>query len=245
MHVHLNINQILPDMKKITLLLLTVLMLATSSLFAQKQTGYAITFKITITGTDDPNILNNVPESKTEFMLGNCTKTVVDGEGYSVSNITNGDKKVVDVIFDLTGMGKYVIETTEAEAQKKMENIKIDLKYTGEHKTIAGYDCEKVIVTSTDLESDEEATTTLYVSKDLNSNPGMHFATYPGLVGYPLYMEISQDIQGTEITQIMEATAVTPNKKIKLADFLLPSDGKKVTEEEFAKMFGGGGDDDE
>ena len=232
-------------MKKITLLLLTILMVATSTVFAQKQTGYAITFKITVSGTDDPNILNNVPESKTEYLFGNYAKTVVDAEGYSISSITNGDKKVMDVIFDITGLGKYVVETTEEEMLKERENIKTDVKYSGEHKTIAGYDCEKVVVTTTDNETDEESTTIVYVSKDLNSCAGLNFAAYPGLVGYPLYMEIKQDVQGTEITQVMEATSVVVNKKIKITDFLLPSDGKKMTREEFAKMFGGGEDDDE
>lgn len=232
-------------MKKIALLLIAFLMIGASSLQAQKQVGYTIKSKISITGTDDPNILASIPDVSYSYMFGNYTKSVMEGQGYNIISINNGDAKLVDVVFDITGMGKYIIESNEDEINEAQKTIKTEYTYTGEKRTIAGYDCEKVLVKQTNLETDEEKEIILYVSKDLNSNAAVNFGSYSGLVGFPLYVEVKMDVQGTEVTEITEAIEVTADKKIKLVDFMLPSDGKKLTKEEFAKLFGGGDDEDD
>lgn len=239
-------------MKKVTLFLLSVMFLGLSSTFAQKGaasfTG-TITSKVTCTGTTDPNFLAQLPGESTEMICGNRTKTVqVQEGGLGIINISNGDAKVKYFILDIPGMGKYYIEMTGDSIAKQMENLNRDLKYTGEKMTIAGYECEKVIETIVNKETDEENVVVLYVSKDINSGSDINFASHPGLVGYPLRTEQKREYNGDDITIISEATVITPSKKIKPVEFLLPTDAKSIYDSpELMKMLGlgGGNDDDE
>lgn len=238
-------------MKRITLILVAVLTIGLTSVFAQKApatfTG-TITSKVTCTGTTDPNILAQIPEGTTEMICGNRTKTVqVQEGGLGIISIVNGDSKMMYLILDIPGMGKYYIETSGDSIAKGLEKIKRDLKYTGEKMNVAGYECEKVIETIVNLETDEESEMILYVSKDINPNPDINFASHPNLKGYPLRTERQQDINGETVTLINEAVTITPSKKIKPAEFLLPSDAKDIhTNPELMKMLGmGGGDDDD
>lgn len=233
-------------MKKIALLLLTFCVLAVSSGYAQKgASGMVIKFKTTLLGTDDPNILSQMPEGSTTYMLGNYTKSTQEGPGYAISTIMDANKKVQSIVYDLTGMGKYILQVTEADVTEAEKKIQREYTYLDERKNIAGYDCQKVIVKLTNLEDDSEEEIVLYISKDLNSNPDINFGSFTGLVGYPLRTEMKRDLQGTEVTVISEAAEVTPSKKIKAVDFMLPSDGKVLTMDEFRELFGGGGEDDE
>lgn len=238
-------------MKRITLILVAVLTMGLTSVFAQKApasfTG-TITSKMSCTGTTDPNIIARLTGETTQMVCGNRTKIVqVQEGGLGVIQIFNGDTKMVYVVLDIPGMGKYYIETSGDSIAKGLENIKTDYKYTGEKKTVAGYECEKVIASMVNLETDEETETTLYVSKDINSGSDINFATNPGLVGFPLITEQHRDINGENVTITTEAVTITPSKKIKPAEFLLPSDAKDIhSSPELMKMLGmGGGDDDD
>lgn len=237
-------------MKRITLIFVAVLTLGLTSVFAQKApatfTG-TITSKTTCTGTTDPNIIAQINGESTQMVCGNRTKVVqVQEGGLGIIQISNGDTKMAYVILDIPGMGKYYIETSGDSIAKGMEKIKTDYKYTGEKKTVAGYECEKVVVTMVNLETDEETETTLYVSKDINPGSEINFATHPGLVGFPLITEQHRDINGEDVIITSEAVTVTPSKKIKPAEFLLPSDAKDIhSSPELMKMLGMGGDDDD
>ena len=232
-------------MKKATLIFLSVMILGLVSSFAQKPFAGTIKSKYTVEGTTDPNILAGMPESSMIYVYENYTKSVMEMPGINVITITNGSTKMTYLIYDITGMGKYYIETTEAEIKETLANRDTKLEYTGEMKTIAGYNCEKVIETSVDKETDEEDVTILYVSKDINPNADINFGSHPGLVGFPLRTEKSTEANGVNVKIIVEAVEVTPSKKIKLADFLLPSDGKKTTQKDLMKMFGMDDEEDE
>lgn len=233
-------------MKKVTLILLAIIFMGLTNTFAQKPFVGTVKSKISIKGTDDPNILSQIPESTTTYIYGNYTKSVMELVPGAVNmiNITNGDAKKVYTIFDITGMGKYYIETDEAELKEKSANIETKFQYTGETKTIAGYNCEKVIETVVDNETDEESTVIIYVTKDFNCSPNINLGSHNGLEGYPLYVETTVEMNGSDVTQIMEAIEITPSKKIKMAEFLIPADGQKTTMEEMMKLFGGGGEDE-
>ena len=238
-------------MKKLTLIFVAVLTLGLTSVYAQKApatfTG-TITSKTTCTGTTDPNIIAQINGESTQMVCGNRTKVVqVQEGGLGIIQISNGDTKMAYVILDIPGMGKYYIETSGDSIAKGMEKIKTDYKYTGEKKTVAGYECEKVVVTMVNLETDEESETTLYVSKDINPGSEINFASHPGLVGFPLITEQHRDINGEDVTITSEAISVTPSKKIKPTEFLLPTDAKDIhSNPELMKMLGmGGGDDDD
>ena len=232
-------------MKKVTVIFLSVMILGLMSAFAQKPFAGTIKSKYTVEGTTDPNILAGMPESTMIYLYENYTKSVMEMSGINLITITDGTKRMSYLIYDITGMGKYYIETTEAEIKEALANKDTKLEYTGEMKTIAGYNCEKVIETSVDKETDEEEVTILYVSKEINPNADINFGSHPGLVGFPLRTEKNADVNGTEIKVIVEAVEVTPSKKIKLANFLLPADGKKTTQKDLMKMFGMDDEEDE
>lgn len=232
-------------MKKATLIFLSIMFVGLVSSFAQKPFAGTIKSKYTVEGTTDPNILANLPENQMIYLYENYTKTVVEMPGMNQIAITNGSTKTSYVIFDITGMGKYYIETTEAEIKEARANVETKYEYTGETKTIAGYNCEKVIETSIDKETDEESVVILYVSKDINPNADINFGSHPDLVGYPLRTETTSEANGSEFKLIVEAVEVTPSKKVKLADFLLPADGKKTTFKDLMKMFGMDDEEDE
>ena len=238
-------------MKKVTLILVAVLTMGLTSVFAQKApasfTG-TITSKMSCSGTTDPNIIAQLTGESSEMVCGNRRKVVqVQEGGLGVIQIMNGDSKMVYVVLDIPGMGKYYIETSGDSIAAKLKNIKTDYNYTGEKKTIAGYECEKVIVTTVNLETDEETVTTLYVSKQINSGSDINFASNPGLVGYPLSTEQHREINGEDVVILTEAVTVTPSKKIKPVEFLLPTDAKDIhSNPDLMKMLGmGGGDDDD
>ena len=225
-------------MKKATIIFLSVMILGLVSAFAQKPFAGTIKSKYTVEGTTDPNILAGMPESSMIYLFENYIKSVMEMPGINIITITNGSTKMTYLIYDITGMGKYYIETTEAEVKEARANIETKYNYTGEMKTIAGYNCEKVIETNVDKETDEEDVTILYVSKDINPNADINFGSHPGLVGFPLRTEKTTEVNGSDITIIIEAVEVTPSKKIKLTNFLLPADGKKTTQQDLMKMFG-------
>ena len=193
--------------------------------FAQKPFAGTIIFETTAEGTDDPNIAAQLAELSEEVtIMGNNTKTAINQMGMGIINITNGDYKLVTTVIDIPGYGKYYIEQEGADVDKKFETTKMDFDYTTETRDIAGYTCKKVNLTITDLESDEESSAVLWVTDGLMTGEQINFSTYPGLKGYPLRVEVSQDINGESLTLIQTATTITPSKKVKASNFLRPSD---------------------
>ena len=93
------------------------MLLGLTNIYAQKKTGYTIKSKVTVDGITDPNVLAQLPEETVEYMLGNYTKSVMSMQGVNVITITNGTEKSVTMIYDITGMGKYVIDITNESAE--------------------------------------------------------------------------------------------------------------------------------
>ena len=217
------------------------------STFAQKPFAGTITFETTAEGTDDPNVAAELAEMTQEVtIMGNNTKTVINQMGVGIINITNGDYKLATTIIEIPGYGKYYIEREEADIKKSLETTKQEFEYTSETREIAGYNCKKVIVTVTDLETDEEDSAVLWVTTELGVGDDINFYDQPGLKGYPLRTEIKTEIDGENVTLCTTATSVTPDKKIKPTMFLLPSDAKsfKDAPDELKQMLGGGGEEE-
>ena len=232
-------------MKKAFVFVMAIMVFGLMSSFAQKPFAGTIKSKYIIEGNVDPNVRASLPDVMTTYVFENYTKNVMEMPGINIITITNGAKKTNYMIYDVTGMGKYYIETTEEEIKAAFANQETKFDYTGETKTVAGYTCEKVIETTVDKETDEETVVTLYVSKEICPNADINFGSHPGLVGYPLRTEVTKDINGENATVIIEAIEVKADKKVKLANFLLPADGKKVTQEELMRLFGAGDEDED
>lgn len=235
-------------MKKVCLIMAVVMMGFIALVSAQKPFAGTLKMHTHIEGTDDPNILSQGEADINIKIFGNYTKTEYSQQGVGVISITNGDAKSAVTIFDFTGMGmgKYYIEMSAEKIQEASKNTKYDYNKTGEKKMIAGYETEKIVVTATDLETDESNTFVVYISSALNVGDDINFMETPGLGGFPLRTEKKMDIDGTEITIVTETVEVVPSKKIKQVDFLMPADAQDIkTNPELMKMFGMGGDDED
>jgi len=215
------------------------------SAFAQKPFAGNITFESTSPDCSDPNFVSQLAEETQEFIVMGNNWRINMNMGIDVIIISNGNSKTLTTIFDIPGYGKYYNKATLEKLQEATANIKRDFEYTDETKNITGYNCKKVIVKITNLETDEEDTEILWVTTELGLGDDINFASYPGLKGYPLCTESKKEYNGEEFTVISTATKITPNKKVKATDFLLPSDAKDFEDapEDLKKMLGGGGEE--
>jgi len=234
--------------KQISLWMIAIMFFGVVTTFAQKPFAGTITFETTAEGTDDPNIAAQLSELTQEvIVMGNNTRTNMSQPGIDVINISNGDYNLKTMVLDIPGYGKYYIENDAEKLQEALKKVKFDYKYTDETKSIAGYNCKKVNVTETNLESDEETAIVLWVTEELMTGPNINFGTYPDLKGYVMCTEVKKAIEGNDMTIVVTATKVTPNKKVKPTTFLRPSDAKPIEEapEELKKMLRMGEDEKE
>ena len=77
-------------------------------------------------------------------------------------------------------------------------------------------------------QQDLESSVVLWVTSDLMTGDNINFSTYPGLKGYPLGVEIKQEVNGEMLTIVQTASSITPSKKIKTSSFLRPSDATNI-----------------
>ncbi len=233
--------------KQARLLMIIAMMVSSVCAFAQKPFAGNITFEMTAEGCSDPNVTAQLAEQTMEYIVMGNNYRMEMNQGIDIIIIANGTNKTLTTVLGIPGYGKYYIQQTEEDIQKKMSTTKIDYNYMEESKTIAGYNCKKVIMTATDLETDEEESVTLWVTSELGLGDDINFTDHPGLKGYPLSTETKTDINGETVTLVQTATKIVPNKKVKATQFLLPSDAKDFSEapEELKQMLGGAGGDEE
>lgn len=213
--------------KQVSLWIAVFMLFGTLTMFAQKPFAGKIVFGMTAEGTDDPNVAAQLAEVSEEvIVMGNNTKTVAGQMGIDFINITNGDYKLVTTVIGITGIGKYYIEQEAADIENQLKNVKFDYNKKDETKQICGYNCNRVDVTMTNLETDEERTMVLWVTEELMTGENINFSTYPGLKGYPLRVDVQQEMNGETFTLVQCATSVTADKKIKASSFLRPSDAQ-------------------
>lgn len=160
-------------------------------------------------------------KSETLGMMGGRT-LLIDGEKMTSLNDRMGNK---------TGYTATRAELEEADKIKN--NPKPKLNYTSEKKTIAGYECTKVVVTT--LREKEEMTSILWVTDKLNIKNNSLMRAQGGkdgldlseLKGYPLAMEMNQSMNGQNLQMIMTATSVTAGP-IDDAIFQLSTEGYRM-----------------
>ncbi len=233
--------------RTIRLFAIIAMMIASVSAFAQKPFAGKITFEVSAEGISDPNVAAELAEQSVEYtVMGNCYRTDMN-VGIDMTTIVNGNNKTYTIILGIPGYGKYYIQKKQEDLEKKKSTQKYDYQYTEETKTIAGYNCKKVNVTVTDLETDEESSVVLWVTNELGLGDEINAFDHPDLKGYPLSTEVKTEMNGENVTIITTATKVTPDKKLKPSAFLLPSDAKDIKDapEDLKQMLGGLGEDDE
>lgn len=160
-------------------------------------------------------------KSETIGMMGGRT-LLIDGEKMTSLNDRMGNK---------TGYTATRAELEEADKIKN--NPKPTLNYTSEKKTIAGYECTKVIVTT--FREKEEMKSILWVTDKLNIKNNSLMRAQGGkdgldlseLKGYPLAMEMNQSMNGQNLQMIMTATSVSAGP-IDEAIFQLSTEGYRM-----------------
>ncbi|MBR4646921.1 MAG: DUF4412 domain-containing protein [Bacteroidales bacterium] len=234
-------------MRNVRFLMVIVMMIFSVSLMAQKPFAGNITFEMSAEGCSDPNIAAELAEQSMEYTVMGSNYRMEMSQGIDVITIANGTNKTYTVILGIPGYGKYYIQQDEAAVQKKLATTKFDYNYSDEEKTISGYKCKKVVVTATDLETDEEETAVLWVTNELGLGDDINFFEHPGLKGYPLSTEVKTEMNGENVTLTTTATKIVPNKKVKSTMFLLPSDAKDIKEapDELKQMLHLGEDEEE
>ena len=217
-------------MRQVRFLMVIVMMILSVSVMAQKPFAGNITFEMSAEGCSNPNIAAELAEQSMEYTVMGNNYRMEMSQGIDVVTIANGTNKTYTVILGIPGYGKYFIQQSEEDINKKMATTKFDYNYTEEEKTISGYKCKKVVVTATDLETDEEETAVLWVTNELGLGDEINFFEHPGLKGYPLATEVKTEMDGENVTLITQATKIVPNKKVKATMFMLPSDAKDIKE---------------
>ena len=234
-------------MRQVRFLMVIVMMILSVSVMAQKPFAGNITFEMSAEGCSDPNIAAELAEQSIEYTVMGSNYRMEMSQGIDVITIANGTNKTYTVILGIPGYGKYYIQQDETDVQKKLATTKYDYNYTEEEKTISGYKCKKVLVTATDLETDEEESVVMWVTNELGLGDDINFFEHPGLKGYPLSTEVKTEMNGEDVTLITMATKIVPNKKVKPTMFLLPSDAKDIKEapDELKQMLQMGDDEEE
>jgi len=218
-------------MKKLSLLLLSILFCATYTLQAQKSFSGEIVFETKIDGTDDLNLLSSFENfTTTVSILGNKSKSVTrPNEMALITQVWDGDKGTSAMVIELMGMGKVYKKWDAEQHKERLKFSEFNFSYENEFKDILGYKCQKVVATITNLEDDSQMERILYITKEIGAAK-LNGADLPGLDGFPLLTTTPLDEYCEGCTITMEATKIAP-KKIKDVDFLLPSDAKNIDDE--------------
>lgn len=229
-------------MKRTSILILLVAILSIPNLVnAQKKAkdfSGTIEFALTYQGVD-PAQEAQMPKVLTMMFSGNKSKTILDAGMYAMHTITDGDNEMVLIYLDFMGQ-KMAYKQTKAQIDSSKANaVDPTVKLYEETKVIAGMTCKKAEIITKDEETLEEQVTTVWYTDELGIPDKANFASQTkGINGFPL----ETITKSGEMTQTMTATSIKKGK-VKATDFLLPSDAKEMTLDEFKAMFGGGGDE--
>ena len=152
------------------------------------------------------------------------------------------DENGMTMLIDQMG-NKIAIKQTKAEMEKESAKSKEKLpdpkiEYFPETKMIAGYECKKAIITSTDKNNKEEKIEMWYCDKFFNPNmegKGKGQNIMKGLKGMPFEYSGSYGQMKTKITA-KEVSEALVDEKV----FLLSTEGfKTMTMDELKTMQGG------
>jgi GLPGLI family protein len=212
-----------------------IIMGMTSAAMAKDFKG-VITYKISYPGMDmDASMAAMMPKLATMTIKDNMAKFEISmGSMGSQMEIINGDDNTVTSCMDMMGQKFYYVETEEdidGEIEEN-ENVTVDIK--DETKEIAGYECQKAVVTVND--NGTEMLFTIYFTDEIGtssmnmSNP--YFADIDGAM-------LEFEINAGGGTMKMEAISVT-KKNVSDDEFEVPEGFVEKTPEEMKQIMGGG-----
>lgn len=214
-----------------------LLSLAAITFAIQPPKGFkgVINYKITYTGDEiNDQMKSFLPKTMKTTMREHMSKTEMSmGMGKTI-RIKNGKEKSVITLFDMMGQ-KIGMKSTWDDIVKDMaEEPEAEVKYVNEQKEIAGYMCDKAIITTKDAAGQKQRLTAYY-TKELGENIN-HFDTknFNQIEGILLEFQLATP----QFTMTFTATSVEKGGVSK-KDFLVPDDFEMKTKEEVESMFGG------
>ena len=203
--------------------------------FAQDFEG-KIEFEIKNEEKSDPKMSMMMPKKSSMFVKNGSIRMEMDmAMGMKSASITDGKTGNITTLMDLMGQ-KYAISSNKDDAfmKKQQEKMKVSVTQTDEKKTIAGYTCQKAIVSFTDTISTSETSLTVWYTKDLNFGNKHVQGPFASIEGSMLEYSISQSGFGMQFTAIKVI-----QEKVDDTKFEIPTEYKRMTQEEMMRMFGG------
>ena len=218
---------------------LAVVALSALSLNAQIKEG-TITYAMTIEGLP-PEQAAMIGDMET-IMSFKAGKSLSETSSMMGSSSFLFDEKGMLMLQDQMG-NKIAVKQTKEEMEKEEAKIKDKpadpkMEYTNETKTIAGYECKKVIVTMVGKDKKEEKMEIWYSDKFENNNKegkGEGQGFKKGLKGMPF--EYGMSLGSMKIKFLAKSVSTNPVLDSK---FELSADGyKMMTTDEIKAMRGG------
>jgi GLPGLI family protein len=221
---------------KISLLLISSLLLTIPTIAGNKDFSGTITYNITFPESNlDAQTMAMMPTTMKLTVKENMSKVEIAMAMASTVVIFNTETTSGTTLMDMMGQ-KFAIPLTKESIDKEAENIdSLNVQIMDETKDIAGYTCKKAVITS--VQNGKESVVVAWFSEELGDGSGN--------VSNPMYTEIPgvlMEFSTVEsgMTMKMEAVKVE-KKKVSDKEFEIPPGYKEVTEEELQNMFGGGG----
>jgi hypothetical protein len=146
------------------------------------------------------------------YMKGEKSKTEVTS--MMLTSTVYYDGKTMTSLSDVMGeKSGWTATKEELEADNDKKESKPKIEYTSEKRNIAGYECQKAIITNKGKDNKENKTIVWVTDKIRYDNKhrrpsGRNMADFGDLKGHPLAMEMTQNYQGTEMKIIMTTTEV-------------------------------------
>lgn len=214
-------------MKQFTITLASIVLSAFSALSQE----YTIKSTMKMEGMP-PEMSAMADMDMVTYVKGDKVKTESTGMMGSRVTVYDGQKSIT--LSDMMG-NKVGFTQTREEMDANDKNTppaKPVFEMTNEKKTIAGYECTKVIMKMT---IDKQATSNvLWVTDKLNIKSNKYAADrsrgsydFSELKGYPLSMEISMSRNGQNMTMVMTATEVS-TAAVDDSEFKLDTTGYKM-----------------
>ena len=196
----------------------------------------------------DLQFLNMLPKTQTFFIKGDKAKLIVENIGIGNSIIADGNAKIkyqLEYIADSIIAIKY-IESDLVEMQKKQDSIiskqiKTDVKYTNDKKTIAGYECFSAIITASHINGSVSNDTVWFNEEMFSTGMNLIIENPLNIKGsqmeFSSKMEIPLNAQG-DIASIIIFSKVKEITKKKISDevFEIPKKCKVIAVKEYIKQ---------
>lgn len=209
-------------------LLLAVCLTAATTVATYAQKSFEGSVKYSIAYGDMPEEMKQyesmLPKEMVMKIKGDKSRMEQNSAMGSNITITDDKAKKVTVLVNMMGQKVAIEQNIENNEEEKMPEI----KYLDETKKIAGYTCKKAEISHPDM---DETMTVYYTDEIVGTKTN---AQFKGLNGF--LMEYSMSNQGMEMTITASEVKET---KISNAEFTIPDDYEKMTQEEFQKKMGG------